>query len=63
MNKPVMKKTMLTNKLGYTVLGVFVLVLIMSLTISLTTLNNIKKNQNGGEHFIKYWGSWILNLA
>jgi hypothetical protein len=43
MNKPILKKTLITNKLGYTVLIVFIFVLLTSLAISCATLFNIKK--------------------
>jgi hypothetical protein len=63
MNKPIMKKTLLTDKLGYTVIAVFMMVLFISLMISLVTLHNVKKDESYGAHFVQYWGSWILNLA
>lgn len=43
MNKPIMKKTLITKKLGYTVLFVFVFVLLTSLAISCATLKNAKR--------------------
>lgn len=63
MNKPITKKTVLTDKLGYTVLGIFIYVLIISLVIGLSTLEEKKKEEPGAVHFIRYWSSWILNIA
>lgn len=62
MNKPTTKKTVLTDKLGYTVLGIFMYVLVISLIISLCTIAD-KNQESAGVHFIKYWSSWILNIA
>ena len=41
MNKPVYKKTNLTNKLGYTVLGVFGMVIVVALVLAFHSMKSI----------------------
>ena len=61
MNKPNQKKTSLTSKLGYTILGIFVAVIVISMIISVVEWR--KERLTVVPPLLKIWTSWILNLT
>lgn len=64
MNKPIFKKTTLTNNLGYAVLLVFGMVVITSLVLSFYSIKSpFNPHETATGHFLKFWASWILAIS